>query len=282
MPGSTLKISIRYHNYERASPETVLGEGKDQVLLALPRAESNVFHAMVSSYSSVTDAEEKRRNLNPRSERKKSQLREEWRRAESGASCQHEVGLGPRGQWPGDSRKWRRRSEERVTRPATLIHKSVRFEDTFPRLHVLEHLADNTRLFVSVPFFPMLWDQGNEWGFSNYGTEWHVAQATISSHYKAFSREKIYADVAVKIGLNSVNITLQATSIHKRSEDINYNERFRWVGATEMKQEYRDALVKGLPFPLLTIAEYFTQELEGFCWGRRYRLAGYYSYILLW
>ncbi|GIY13229.1 dual oxidase maturation factor 1 [Caerostris extrusa] len=65
---------------------------------------------------------------------------------------------------------------------------------------------------------------------SNYGTEWHVAQATISSHYKAFSREKIYADVAVKIGLNSVNITLQATSIHKRSEDINYNERFRWVG----------------------------------------------------
>ncbi|GIY13234.1 dual oxidase maturation factor 1 [Caerostris extrusa] len=54
------------------------------------------------------------------------------------------------------------------------------------------------------------------------------------------------------------------------------------LGTTEMKQEYRDALVKGLPFPLLTIAEYFTQELEGFCWGRRYRLAGYYSYILLW
>ncbi|CAL1286667.1 unnamed protein product [Larinioides sclopetarius] len=117
---------------------------------------------------------------------------------------------------------------------------------------------------------------------SNYGTEWHVASATISSPYKAFSREKIYADVGVKIGLNSVNITLRAAPIHKRSEDINYNERFRWVGATEMKQEYRHALVKGLPFPLLTIAEYFTQELEGFCWGRRYRLAGYYSYILLW
>ncbi|XP_054715837.1 dual oxidase maturation factor 2-like [Uloborus diversus] len=117
---------------------------------------------------------------------------------------------------------------------------------------------------------------------SNYGTEWHVAQATISSPYRAFSKEKISANVGVKIGLNSVNITLQALAIHKRSEDINYNERFRWVGATEMKQEYRHALVKGLPFPLLTIAEYFTQELEGFCWGRRYRLAGYYSHILLW
>ncbi|XP_042897911.1 dual oxidase maturation factor 2 [Parasteatoda tepidariorum] len=49
-----------------------------------------------------------------------------------------------------------------------------------------------------------------------------------------------------------------------------------------MKAEYRGALVRGLPFPLLTVAEYFTQELEGFCWGRRYRLAGYYSCILLW
>ncbi|KAG8193700.1 hypothetical protein JTE90_005000 [Oedothorax gibbosus] len=115
-----------------------------------------------------------------------------------------------------------------------------------------------------------------------FGTEWHVAQASISSPYRAFSREKIFADVAVKIGLSSVNITLQATPVHKRSEDINYNERFQWVGADEMREGYRGALVRGLPFPLLTIAEYFTQELEGFCWGRRYRMAGYYSTILLW
>lgn len=44
---------------------------------------------------------------------------------------------------------------------------------------------------------------------SNYGTDWHVAQATISSPYRAFSKEKISANVGVKIGLNSVNITLQ-------------------------------------------------------------------------
>ncbi|XP_076360700.1 dual oxidase maturation factor 2-like isoform X2 [Tachypleus tridentatus] len=96
---------------------------------------------------------------------------------------------------------------------------------------------------------------------SNYGSDWHVAEATVSSLHKAFSREKIDSELHVHIGLNSVNITLQAR---------------------EVKDGYREALVKGLPFPILTIAEYFSQELEGFCWGRRYRMAGYYSYILLW
>lgn len=117
---------------------------------------------------------------------------------------------------------------------------------------------------------------------SNHGTDWHVAQTTISSPYRAFSRELIVANLGVRIGLNSVNVTLQATSIHRRNEEINYNERFYWIGATELKTEYKKALVKGLPYPILTIAEYLSQDLEGFCWGRRYREAGYYSYILLW
>ena len=52
--------------------------------------------------------------------------------------------------------------------------------------------------------------------------------------------------------------------------------------ATEMKQEYRNALAKGLPYPILTIAEYLSQDGEGFCWGRRYRAAGYYVSLLLW
>ncbi|GFW75535.1 dual oxidase maturation factor 1 [Trichonephila clavipes] len=92
--------------------------------------------------------------------------------------------------------------------------------------HILQDVCDNSTV-------------------SNYGTEWHVAQATISSPYKAFSREKIFADVGVKIGLNSVNITLQATAIHKRSEDINYNERFRWVGGDASSSSNRPKSVGG-------------------------------------
>lgn len=65
-------------------------------------------------------------------------------------------------------------------------------------------------------------------------------------------------------------------------EDIDYNERFNWHGVHEMSEHYYEALVRGLPFPILTVAEYFSLGQEGFCWGGEYRAAGYYSSILLW
>ena len=49
-----------------------------------------------------------------------------------------------------------------------------------------------------------------------------------------------------------------------------------------MKQEFQRALAKGLPYPILTVAEYLSQDGEGFNWGRNYRLAGYYTSITLW
>ncbi|XP_064456406.1 dual oxidase maturation factor 2-like isoform X2 [Ornithodoros turicata] len=115
-----------------------------------------------------------------------------------------------------------------------------------------------------------------------HGNDWHVASARVSSPYRAFSTDRISAQVGVHIGLNSVNITLRATPTQSHSEEINFNERFMWFGPTQIKEDYRAALVKGLPFPILTIAEYLSQDLEGFCWGRRYRVAGYYSFLLLW
>ncbi|XP_022248481.1 dual oxidase maturation factor 1-like [Limulus polyphemus] len=49
-----------------------------------------------------------------------------------------------------------------------------------------------------------------------------------------------------------------------------------------MKEHYREAQIKGLPFPVLTVAEYLSLDTEGFSWGWQYRQAGYYSYVLLW
>ncbi|XP_077553807.1 dual oxidase maturation factor 1-like [Haemaphysalis longicornis] len=115
-----------------------------------------------------------------------------------------------------------------------------------------------------------------------YGSDWHVASAVVSSPYRAFSSDRISARLGVHIGLNSVNITLRAMPRYSKSEEINFNERFTWFGPTQIKEDYREALVKGLPFPILTIAEYLSQDLGGFCWGRRYRQAGYYSFVLLW
>ena len=88
--------------------------------------------------------------------------------------------------------------------------------------------------------------------------------------------------LGVNIGLNSVNVTLKALPLYNQSSDIDYNERFHWDGATQIREEYRAALHKGLPFPILTVGEYFTVDAEGFCWGRNYREAGYYTSIFLW
>ncbi len=49
------------------------------------------------------------------------------------------------------------------------------------------------------------------------------------------STHEIEADIGVKIGLRSVNITLKGTPEHQNlsnqeTEQINYNERFDWSG----------------------------------------------------
>ena len=66
------------------------------------------------------------------------------------------------------------------------------------------------------------------------------------------------------------------------SDRIDYNERFSWCGPTDMTDEYSRSLSKGLPFPILTVAEYLSLDDEGFGWGRIYRKAGYFSAITLW
>ena len=89
--------------------------------------------------------------------------------------------------------------------------------------------------------------------------------------------------LGVYVGLNHVNVTLEAMPVYyNRTMDVHFNERFRFDGPTQLKEEYRAALVKGLPFPILTVAEYMSVDAEGFCWGRNYREAGYYTSIFLW
>lgn len=80
----------------------------------------------------------------------------------------------------------------------------------------------------------------------------------------------------------SSNQKHQKYTIKRLNVDINYNERFYWIGPSQMRQEHHNALERGLPFPILTVVEYLSQDEAGFSWSRQYRLAGYYSYIILW
>ncbi|XP_036217926.1 dual oxidase maturation factor 1 [Bactrocera oleae] len=115
------------------------------------------------------------------------------------------------------------------------------------------------------------------------GSAWHVAHTTIIAPYKAFSREKMPSRIGTHIGLMHVNVTLTAIAVGNwTAPDVDYNERFGWEGANDMSANYRDALRRGLPFPILTVAEYFSQGREGFCWGGQYRAAGYFASIMLW
>ncbi|XP_067935872.1 dual oxidase maturation factor 2-like [Watersipora subatra] len=130
----------------------------------------------------------------------------------------------------------------------------------------------------------------------NWGQEWEVDELTTHTHYKAFTNRTIEAHVGIKIGLRNVNITLKGVPEYDAipGERINYNERFWWsfpwhqgrIGfgpyAAEVSQEFREAQYKGLPYPILWVAEYFTFDGEGIRWGRNYRTAGWYTHIMEW
>lgn len=133
---------------------------------------------------------------------------------------------------------------------------------------------------------------------SLHGQEWEVASIhNVPTYYKAFSHQEIHADISVNIGLKNVNITLKGIPEEQKEgqlkgERIDYNERFNFDGgqgragfgrfAGRIQREFREAQWKGLPYPILWIAEYFTLDGEGIRWGRYYRWAGFYTNIVLW
>ncbi|XP_011865493.1 PREDICTED: dual oxidase maturation factor 1-like isoform X2 [Vollenhovia emeryi] len=129
----------------------------------------------------------------------------------------------------------------------------------------------------------------------NFGQEWEYGSTRSKTPYRAGIGQEINAQMAVKIGLRSVNITLKAkpregTPLAK--ETIDYNERFPWtwdqgrIGfgpyAGLLQRTFREGQRKGLPIPILWIAEYFVIDGEGIRFGRFYRTAGWYCHILLW
>ena len=115
------------------------------------------------------------------------------------------------------------------------------------------------------------------------GCGWHTAEAEISSAYRSFSNEKINGLLGVYIGLDHVNVTLVAMpKFYNRSLDVAFNEKFGFERPDQLQDEFKQALKKGLPYPILTVAEYMGVDAEGFCWGRNYRQAGYYASFFLW
>lgn len=65
------------------------------------------------------------------------------------------------------------------------------------------------------------------------------------------------------------------------NETIDYNEEFTWRLGENYAEEYANALEKGLPDPVLYLAEKFTPHSPCGLHGQ-YRLAGHYTSAMLW
>ncbi|XP_045678977.1 dual oxidase maturation factor 1 [Phyllostomus hastatus] len=115
----------------------------------------------------------------------------------------------------------------------------------------------------------------------NFSTEWSVGQASTNTSYKAFSSQWISADVGLQVGLRGVNVMLTGTPVQQLNETISYNEEFTWHLGKNYAEEYARALEKGLPDPVLYLAEKFTPTSPCGLHGQ-YRLAGHYTSAILW
>ncbi|XP_063383927.1 dual oxidase maturation factor 2 [Cydia fagiglandana] len=119
-----------------------------------------------------------------------------------------------------------------------------------------------------------------------HGSSWHVGGARVArAAYRAYSAERLDCWLAGHVGLGHVNVTITALSWGNSSvgdPGVDYNEQFRWEDAGGVQEWYREGLERGLPYPVLSVAEHFAVQHEGFEWGAKYRAAGYTTSTLLW
>lgn len=71
------------------------------------------------------------------------------------------------------------------------------------------------------------------------------------------------------------------TPVKQLNETIDYNEQFTWRLDEDYTKEYVDALQKGLPDPVLYLAEKFTPSSPCGLY-QKYHLAGHYASATLW
>ncbi|XP_075945889.1 dual oxidase maturation factor 2 [Anarhichas minor] len=113
----------------------------------------------------------------------------------------------------------------------------------------------------------------------NFTNDWAEARMTTNATYKSFSNAVVNADIGLHVGLYGINVTLKGNPVVQFNETIDYNEMFTWHET--MEEEYEEALEKGLPNPILYIAEKFTLSSPcGLIF--QYRYSGRYASATLW
>ena len=57
---------------------------------------------------------------------------------------------------------------------------------------------------------------------------------------------------------------------------------FFFIAVVTMQERYASELRKGLPWPILATAEYFSADQGGLRWMRHFHDAGHFAFIMLW
>ncbi|NXW54641.1 DOXA2 factor, partial [Eurystomus gularis] len=111
--------------------------------------------------------------------------------------------------------------------------------------------------------------------------DWESGWVKANTSYKSFSRALVNVDIGLHVGLAGVNVTLVGNPVNQLNETINYNEHFAWTLDANYDRSYSEGLEKGLPNPILYVAEKFTPQSP--CGvHRQYRISGHYASATLW
>ncbi|NWR55393.1 DOXA2 factor, partial [Bucorvus abyssinicus] len=111
--------------------------------------------------------------------------------------------------------------------------------------------------------------------------DWETGWVKANTSYKSFSSALVNVDIGLHVGLAGVNVTLTGNPVNQVNETINYNEHFAWSFDADYDHSYSEGLKRGLPSPILYVAEKFTTQSP--CGvHRQYRISGHYASATLW
>ncbi|NXW47780.1 DOXA2 factor, partial [Nyctiprogne leucopyga] len=111
--------------------------------------------------------------------------------------------------------------------------------------------------------------------------DWETGWVTANTSYKSFSPTLVNVDIGLHVGLAGLNVTLMGNPVNQVNETINYNEHFAWSFNADYDHSYSEGLERGLPSPILYVAEKFTTQ-SPCSLQRQYRISSHYASATLW
>ncbi|XP_006020366.1 dual oxidase maturation factor 1 [Alligator sinensis] len=115
----------------------------------------------------------------------------------------------------------------------------------------------------------------------NFTRDWETGWVTVNTSYKSFSNAVVDANIGLHIGLAGINVTLVGNPVNQINETISYNEHFSWSFGEDYDLSYSEGLERGLPRPILYVAEKFTPNSP--CGVHaQYRISSHYASLTLW